>query len=467
MKESAFSIDINKPVHVYFIGIGGVSMSGLAHILHDRGFPVSGSDRAPSDMTQMLTEQGITVHFGQKAENITDAPTPIDVVVYTAAVHPDNPEYMAAEQARIPMLSRAELLGQMMRRYDTPIAVSGTHGKTTTTSMLSEIFMTADMDPTLLIGGVYSGIGSNTRIGKSGLLVTEACEYTNSFLSFFPKYACILNVEADHMDFFKNLDEIYDSFHSFAHLIPKDGALVIGSNIDVFKRLTNDLSCRIITFGEKESDDVYASDISYDTNGLPTFTLHADALGAQAVSVSLKVPGHHNVLNALAAFALARLAGAETELIVTGLERFSGAHRRFEHKGVRNGITVVDDYAHHPTEIAATLAAADRVPHNKLWCVFQPHTYTRTKVFLHAFASSLKGADHVILLPIYAAREQDIYGVSSKDLCEEINRMGGQCTYIDSFENVKQFILQNCTNDDLLITMGAGDVVKIAEDLVS
>lgn len=467
MKESAFTIDLNRPVHVYFIGIGGVSMSGLAHILHDRSFPVSGSDRAPSDMTRMLEEQGIGIHYGQKAENILQSERPIDVVVYTAAVHPDNPEYMAAEQAHIPMLSRAELLGQMMRRYDTPIAVAGTHGKTTTTSMLSEIFMTADMDPTLLIGGVYSGIGSNTRIGKSGLMVTEACEYTNSFLSFFPKYACILNVEADHMDFFKDLDEIYDSFHSFARLLPGDGALVIGSNIDVFKRLTDDLSCRIITFGERETDNVSASDISYDANGLPTFTLRAPSLGVAAVTVSLKVPGHHNVLNALAAFALARLAGATAEQITEGLGRFSGAHRRFEHKGVRDGITIVDDYAHHPTEIAATLAAAGRVPHGRLWCVFQPHTYTRTKVFLHAFAASLKAADHVILLPIYAAREKDIYGVSSKDLCDEINRTGGTCTYIDSFENVKRFILENCTKDDLLITMGAGDVVKIAEELVS
>ena len=467
MKQAAFTIDMNHPVHVYFIGIGGVSMSGLAHILNDRGFKVSGSDRAPSDMTQMLEEQGIEVHYGQKKENISEAKTPIDVVVYTAAVHPDNPEYMAAEDAQIPMLSRAELLGQMMRRYDTPVAVSGTHGKTTTTSMLSEIFVTADMDPTLLIGGVYSGIGSNTRIGKSGLLVTEACEYTNSFLSFFPKYACILNVEADHMDFFKDLDEIYDSFHSFARLLPQDGALVIGSGIDVFKRLTRDLSCRIITFGEQEQDDVCASDIVYDANGLPTFTLYAKGLHPEPVTVSLKVPGHHNVLNALAAFALAHLAGVNTDQIVKGLARFSGAHRRFEYKGVRDGITIVDDYAHHPTEIAATLAAAKRVPHGKLWCVFQPHTYTRTKVFLHAFASSLKGADHVILLPIYAAREQDIYGVSSKDLCDEINRTGGQCTYIDSFENVKQFILENCTKDELLITMGAGDVVKIAEDLVS
>ena len=463
----SYELDFTRPVHVYFIGIGGVSMSGLARILKDRGFTVSGSDRAPSDMTETLEQLGIPVHYGQKAENITDAKVPIDAVVYTAAVHADNPEYMAAEQAHIPMMTRAELLGQLMRLYDTPVAVSGTHGKTTTTSMLSEIFMTADKDPTLLIGGVYAGIGSNTRIGGSGYLVTEACEYTNSFLSFFPKYACILNVEADHMDFFKNLDEIYDSFHSFAKLLPADGALVIGSGIDVFNRLTADISCRIVTFGEKETDAVRATDIRYDDEGHPSFTIHAAETGAAGKPVSLRVPGHHNVLNALAAFALAALAGIDADTAIAGLSRFQGARRRFEFKGIRDGIRIVDDYAHHPTEIAATLAAAQRVPHNRLYCVFQPHTYTRTKVFLHAFATSLMGADRVILLPIYAAREQDIYGVSSKDLCDEINRLGGNCIYLETFENVKDFVLKNCTKNDLLITMGAGDVVNIAEDLTA
>ena len=462
-----YEIDLSKPCHVYFIGIGGVSMSGLAHILKDRGFAISGSDRAPSEMTEMLERQGIQVLYGQKEENITGCATPIDLIVYTAAVHPDNPEYAAAVERGIPMLSRAELLGQLMKTYDTPIAVSGTHGKTTTTSMLSEIFMTAELDPTLLIGGVYAGIGSNTRIGKSPLLVTEACEYTNSFHSFFPKYACILNVEADHMDFFKNLDEIYDSFHHFAKLLPADGALVIGSDIDVFSRLTKDLSCEILTFGEKETDDVRACDITYDANGNAAFVLHAKSDAGTALPVRLRVPGHHNVLNALAAFALARKAGVDAQTVVKGLERFQGAHRRFEVKGVWQGVTIVDDYAHHPTEIAATLRAAERTPHNTVWCVFQPHTYTRTKVFLHAFAKALKHADHVVLLPIYAAREQDVYGVSSADLCEEIRSMGGECTLLETFENVKHFLAENCHKDDLLITMGAGDVTKIGEELLS
>lgn len=465
--RTAFELDFSRPVHVYFIGIGGVSMSGLAGILKDRGFTVSGSDRSPSEMTEILEKSGIPVLYGQKYENVAEAEVPIDVVVYTAAVHPDNPEYAAAVEKGIPMMTRAELLGQLMRLYDTPIAVSGTHGKTTTTSMLSEIFVTADVDPTLLIGGIYAGIGSNTRIGKSGLLVTEACEYTNSFLSFFPKYACILNVEADHMDFFKDLDEIYDSFHSFARLIPADGALVIGSDIDVFDRLTRDLSCHIVTFGENETDDVRASDIRYDENGNPSFLIHAAQLPADGIRVTLRVPGHHNVLNALAAFALASLAGTDTDTIVNGLNRFRGAHRRFELKGKRDGVTIVDDYAHHPTEIEATLTAAGRVPHNQIWCVFQPHTYTRTKVFLHAFAAALKHADHVVLLPIYAAREQDVYGVSSADLRDEIIRIGGVCTLLETFENVKDFLVKNCTKGDLLITMGAGNVVQIADDLVS
>ena len=454
-------------MHVYFIGIGGVSMSGLAHILKDRGFAVSGSDRAPSDMTQMLEEQGIPVYYGQQAENLKKSGALPDVIIYTAAIHPDNPEYMAAQEAKLPMLTRAELLGQLMRLYETPIAVSGTHGKTTTTSMLSEILMTADADPTLLIGGVYEGIGSNTRIGKSGTLVTEACEYTNSFHSFLPKYACILNVEADHMDFFKNLDEIYDSFHHFAKLLPENGTLVIGSDIDVFDRITQDLRCEVLTFGEKEEDDIRATDIVYDEKGNAAFRLHAPFAGVSALPVTLRVPGHHNVLNALAAFGLAFRAGIDPEIIAQGLARFQGAHRRFEMKGVWQGVTIVDDYAHHPTEIEATLLAAARTPHKTVWCVFQPHTYTRTKVFLHAFAKALKTADHVVLLPIYAAREQDVYGVSSADLCEEIRSMGGECTLLDTFENVKHFLSENCTKNDLLITMGAGDVFKIGEELLS
>ena len=470
MEETAYQIDFSNPLHVYFIGIGGVSMSGLAHILRDKGFTVSGSDRAESEMTDLLQGLGITIHIGHEASQILDASPKVDLVVFTAAVHDDNPEYAAAKEARIPMMSRAELLGQLMKTYEMPVAIAGTHGKTTTTSMVSEILLQADTDPTLMIGGVYHSLGSNIRIGHSAQLVTEACEYTNSFLHFHPKLACILNVEADHMDFFKDLDEIYDSFHNFAKLLPADGALVIGGEIDVLKRITRDVKARILTFGAADTDDYQATDITYNENGNASFTLVRNGHDAEkkpSLAVTLRVPGRHNVLNALAAFALSEQMGIDDETILKGLSAFSGAHRRFEKKGMWRGVTVVDDYAHHPTEIKATLVAASRFPHREIWCVFQPHTYTRTKVFLHAFATALAHADHVVLLPIYAAREQDIYGVSSADLRDEIRRLHGDCVLLENFEKVKNFLSEKCTKDDLLITMGAGDVYKIGEELLA
>ncbi len=463
--QNIFKIDPSKPVHVYFIGIGGVSMSGLAHILKDKNFIISGSDKSASSVTDELKSLGITVHIGQEASNIKESPVPINVVVYTAAVHPDNPEYAEALKENLPLLSRAELLGQIMKYYKTSVAVAGTHGKTTSTSMLSEITMQADADPTLLIGGVYSGIGSNIRIGSSETLITEACEYTNSFLSFFPSIGIILNVESDHLDFFKDLDEIYDSFHRFAKLIPDSGALIINKSIDRFDFICSELSCPCYSFGLSDDCDYYASNISYNSKGNPSFTIIKNK-DSSSFEISLTVPGEHNILNALAAFACADIMSIDARDIVRGLNEFKGAGRRFEYKGVLNGVTVIDDYAHHPTEIDATLTAAKRVEHNEIWCLFQPHTYTRTKALLTEFAAALNHADHVLLLPIYAAREKDIYGISSADLRDKINKLGGDCYLISDFENVKDFISKNCTNNDLLITMGAGDVTKIGNMLL-
>ncbi len=410
-----YKIDFQKPVHVYFIGIGGISMSGLARILIDEGFKVSGSDSKESPMTRQLEEAGIKIFYGQKKENITSL-APIDVVVYTAAVHPDNPEFMAAKELDIPMLTRAELLGQIMKQYDLPIAVSGTHGKTTTTSMLSKILLEADTDPTLSIGGVFADIGGNIRVGNSEYFVTEACEYTNSFLSFFPKISIITNIDADHLDFFKDLDDIRHSFRKFAHLLPDDGTLVINGEIDNPDEITEGLGCRILTYGSGSRFDYYSSDISYDDHGNPSFTAHLPE--GKELSVRLAVPGIHNVYNALAAIAVADILGIDKETMAKALSAFGGTSRRFEYKGEVGGVTIVDDYAHHPTEITATLKAAQNYPHNKIWCVFQPHTYTRTKALLNEFASALSIADHVVLADIYAARETDTLGISSRTLCE-------------------------------------------------
>ncbi len=456
-----YQIDFHKPIRIYFIGIGGISMSGLAEILLSEGFTVSGSDRAPSDLTRMLEDRGVNVFYGQKKENLTKD---IDLVVYTAAIKSDNPELLAAHKLNIPMLTRAELLGQMMKNYETPVAVSGTHGKTTTTSMISQILLSAEADPTLSIGGIYRPIGGNIRVGASELFVTEACEYTNSFLSFFPKIGIILNIEEDHLDFFKDLADIRNSFHRFAQLLPADGTLIINGDIERCEELTEGLSCKVITYGLSSGSDYTASQVTYDESGFPSFILSRQNGGER--KFSLRVHGDHNILNALAAIALADLLGLSDEVIHAGLAAFTGTDRRFEYKGQVNGVNIINDYAHHPTEIRATLSAAAQYPHRRLWCVFQPHTYTRTKAFLEEFASALSLADEIILADIYAAREKDTLGISSETLQEKIRSLGHSCHYFPTFEAIENYLLKNCTKDDLLITMGAGDVVKVGENLL-
>ncbi len=462
-----YQIDFQHPSRIYFAGIGGISMSGLAEILADAGFYVSGSDREPNACTEALEKRGICVFYGQRSQNITDD---IDCLVFTSAIKKDNPEYVAAMEKGIPSLTRAQLLGQIMQNYEMPIAISGTHGKTTTTSMVSEILLGAGTDPTLSIGGILPSIGGNIRVGQSGYFVTEACEYTNSFLSFFPKIGVILNIEEDHMDFFKDLADIRHSFRKFAQLLPKDGCLIIGSDIPDCREITEGLSCPIITFCGREADspqppaDYYPSGLRYDARGNASFLLHSP--GRPATAFSLGVPGEHNVANAIAAIALADRLQIDREASARALHGFMGADRRFEYKGSVNGVTVIDDYAHHPTEIAATLKAAAKLPHRNLWCVFQPHTYSRTKAFLKEFAKALSLADKVVLADIYAAREPDAFGISSLDLKRELDALGKECHYFPTFAEIENFLLENCIKDDLLITMGAGDVLKIGEDLL-
>ena len=457
-----YQIDFQHPIHIYFVGIGGISMSGLAEVLREEGFRVSGSDKQKSPLTEMLESKGIRIFYGQEKSNITPD---IDCAVFTSAIHPDNPEYIAVHELGIPALSRAELLGQMMRNYEMPVAVSGTHGKTTTTSMLSEILLGADLDPTLSIGGILKSIGGNIRVGHSGYFVTEACEYTNSFLSFFPKIGVILNIEEDHLDFFKDLADIRSSFHRFAALLPADGALVINGGIDRLSEITEGLSCRVITFGSSPDCDYHPTDITFDEKGCPSFTVCSPAEG-EPLRVALGVPGEHNILNALAALAVSDLLGVERAKACTALAGFHGTDRRFEYKGRLGGVTIIDDYAHHPTEITATRRAAANYPHNRIWCVFQPHTYSRTKAFMKDFAKALSLADRVVLADIYASRETDTLGISSRTLLSELKALGCECNYFPSFDEIEKFLLQNCINGDLLITMGAGDVHKIGENLL-
>lgn len=456
-----YSLNFEEPIHVHFIGIGGISMSGLAEILLEEGFTISGSDAKQSALTDSLAKKGATIYIGQKASNLSIRPA---LVVYTAAIREDNEEFKAAVDAGIPMLSRAELLGQIMDNYEKSIAVAGTHGKTTTTSMISQILLVAKADPTISVGGILEAIGGNIRVGGSEVFITEACEYTNSFLHFHPKYSIITSVEAEHLDFFKDIDDIRRSFHEFAGNTAHDGVLIINGQIAALDQITNNLSCSVTTYGLCENDDFYAKNITYNDHACGTYTLmhKTEDLG----TVSLSVPGKHNVSNSLAAIALCLNLGLPLDVIKKGLLQFGGTKRRFEYKGTKNGITVIDDYAHHPTEVAATLTAARNYPHGRIICVFQPHTYSRTKAFLSDFARVLSMADIVVLADIYAAREKNTIGISSKDLLAELRKNGQESYYFPSFDEIEKFLSEKCINNDLLITMGAGDVYLIGEHLL-
>lgn len=457
-----YKIDFNNKIHVHFIGIGGISMSGLAEILLGAGFTISGSDREESDLTRHLSSHGATVHYPQSADNITED---IELIVYTAAIAEDNPEFVAAKASSKPMLTRAQLLGEIMDNFSRSITVAGTHGKTTTTSMISQILLESTDEPTISVGGILDAIHSNVHVGNSDLFITEACEYTNSYHSFFPKYNIILNVEADHLDFFKNLENYRASFKKFAANTADDGILIINNEIDNREYFTDDLKCQVITYALHGDADMIPSDITYDNKGIPSFT--PVYKGKALTPVTLNVPGDHNISNALASIVLCVEMGIDYNCIITGLAKFGGAHRRFELKGEYHGATIIDDYAHHPTEISASLAAAANYPHNRVIVCFQPHTYTRTLSFLDDFANALSVADIVLLADIYAAREPDIYGVSSKDIADRIEKLGTEVHYLGSFDACENFLKKNLMNNDLLITMGAGNVYLVGENLLS
>lgn len=464
-----YQINFSHPVNIHFIGIGGSSMNGLAQMLHAGGFTVTGSDSRKSKITMLLENLGITVLYGQRPSNITNK---IECVVYTAAVKSDNPEYEEAVRLNLPLIDRAELLGQIMKHYGNAICISGIHGKTTVTSMMSLILKEAGLNPAVNVGGILNTLSSNVSIQLSDYFVVESCEYTNSFLKFHPKHEIILNIEAEHLDFFKGIEDIRSSFRLFAEKVPKDGTLVINSSIDNYKEIAGNLSCNVVTYGiiedlnEASADipDYYASDIVYNELGHGEFNLYKNK--NLLYHIKLSVIGLHNISNAVSAAALSDVLDIPFDAVQRAFLSFKGTERRFELKGELGGVTIIDDYAHHPTEIAATLTSAKRCSHNKIWCVFQPHTYTRTKSLLPELAKSLSEADYVVLTDIYAAREKNIYGISSNDLYDELQKLGVSSYYYKSFDEIENFLLQNCTNGDMLITMGAGDVYMIGETLL-
>lgn len=447
--------------HIYFIGIGGISMSGLAEILASRGHQVSGTDVKETAVTKHLQSLGIHINFGHRAENITDD---ITLVVYTAAIHDDNPELRAAHEKGIRIMDRAHLLGQIMDEYHDSVAVSGTHGKTTTTSMVSEILLAVEKDPTITVGGILPTIGSNLRIGNSPYFVAEACEYFDSFLQFNPFIAIILNVESDHLDYFKTLENIRRSFHAFAQRVPDNGLLVISEKIDHVEELTDGLTCHVETFGLSEKANWRAENIVHEADGRNSFDVYHN--GAFFTTIHLHIPGEHNITNALAAIGASAFLGAAPEDCVKGLHHYTGTERRFQLKGKKDGITVIDDYAHHPTEIKAALAAAQNVQHNTTWCVFQPHTFSRTRFLFDEFGEAFGDADEIIIADIFAARETDDGTVSAAQLAERIAQTGKSARYVGDFAAIEAYLREHCKSGDLLMTVGAGDVYKIGENFL-
>ena len=455
-------VDLRKYNNIHCIGIGGIGLSAIAEILLSRGYSVSGSDMKESDITSKLAKMEARIFIGHRAENVDNA----DLVVYSAAVGKDNPEIMRAAERGIETVTRAQMLGVLMSEYENSIAISGTHGKTTTTSMVSLILDRAGLEPTILVGGNLAEIDGNVKVGHSKFFVTEACEYMDSFLSLRPKIEIILNIDSDHLDYFKDIEHIVSSFDKFASLVPDDG-IIIAYDANPFVNKVIKGHSNAITFGLNENCDYWASDILFNESGMPSFKVNHG--GKDLTTVQLAVPGEHNILNALAAFTCGHTLGVDEQIIKETLESYKGTERRFDIVGTTSqGVKIVDDYAHHPTEIKATLSASMNVPHNNLWCIFQPHTYTRTLALFDEFAEAFNKADKLILAEIYAAREKNIYKISSAQLAEIIKEThpDKEVLFMEDFREIAEYVNKNARKGDMVITMGAGDIYKVGEMLL-
>ncbi len=455
-------IQLSDYKNIHCIGIGGVGLSAIAEILLARGYRVSGSDMKQSDLTEHLAAKGAEIHIGHRESNVEHA----DLIIYSAAIAEENPEIIRAREKNIPLASRAEILGILMEDYKNSIAISGTHGKTTTTSMVSLILENAGLDPTILVGGNLSEIGGNVKVGGSQYFVTEACEYRDSFLKLHPRIEVILNIDSDHLDYFKDIEHIVNSFDKFAKAVPPGGKIIAYDANPFVNRIIRNIE-EAVTYGYNENSTYHIAEVSFDGEGMPCFAVnyHGECLG----KLKLQVPGEHNILNAAGAFACCHQLGVSPAVIVETLHDFKGTQRRFDMIGTtKNGVKLVDDYAHHPTEIKATLSAAHNIPHNRLWCLFQPHTYTRTLALFDEFADAFDEADILILAEIYAAREKNIYKISSKELSEEIKRKHPEkkVYYMNTFEEIANYVNKNATTGDLVITMGAGDIYKVGEQII-
>ena len=447
------NLDNIKKIH--FIGIGGSGMFPIARILKEKGYEITGSDIYESDTIEKVRNIGITVSMEQKEENIVDQ----DLVVFSAAIKDENPEIIAAKNKNIPMIERSVMLGIIFKDYKNSIGVAGTHGKTTTTSMITSILIDAGKDPTAVIGGTLNKIKGNSHLGKSDVIVGEACEYVDSFLELYPYCSVITNVDSDHLDYFKTFDNVKKSFRQFAS--QTSGILVVNGDDENARECVDNLKIKTVFFGFSKNNDYYANNIVFNELQMATFSImHKDK---KIADVSLSVPGKHNIYNALAAFLVAENLGVETEKICEALKNFKGAHRRFEILERINGITIADDFAHHPTEIESTLNFVKKMNFKKVWTIFQPHTYSRTFMFIKEFAKALSISDKVVISDILPVREVNVYNVHSEDLVNKISN----AVYVPTFEEIADFIVNNATSGDLVLTMGGGNVYKCADMIVS
>ena len=454
MTENRINI-LDTARRLHFVGIGGSGMCPMAEILHHRGYTITGSDINESDTLQRIRSYGIKVYMGHHGDNIGDA----EVVVYTAAAKQDNPELVAAREKGIPTLERSIVLGMLTDQFANTIAVSGTHGKTSTTGMLTQILIEAGKDPSAVIGGKLPFIGGNGRVGKSETMVCEACEYVDTFLQLHPAVSIILNVDADHLDYFGTLENIVKSFRKFSEQT-SSRLIVNGDDPEAMQAVAGLTHAETITFGRTENSDYYVTELNEEDTACEDFTLMYR--GEKICRVNLQVPGEHNMIDALAAAAAAHSMGVDGACIKAALEAFTGVHRRFEILGTFNGVTVADDFAHHPTELSATLSSAVRMGYNEVWAVFQPHTYSRTYMHLNDFAEALSIPHHVVMTEILAVRETNTYDIHTSDLAAKIP---GSC-WFQSFDEIADYVIANAKENDLILTLGGGDIYKCANLIV-
>ena len=452
---------LKKYNKIHMVGIGGVSMSGIAEILNSWGFTITGSNNVENENTKKLEEAGIKVFIGHHAENVVGS----DVVVHTAAIKEDNIELKVAKNLGIPTIERADFLGEITRCFTDTITIAGTHGKSTTTSMVSLCFLEADKDPSIQVGADLSQIDGNYKVGNSEHFIIESCEYVESFLKFSPKSEIILNIDNDHLDYFKTFENVKNAFIKYVKLLPDDGILVVNGDDKNCLDLPEYTNAKTLTYGiTNKNVDFFAVNIVFDNDGFPEFDVYSHDKFYERIK--LHVPGMHNVLNALGCIALCNEYGLSKEEIKNGLSKFTGVGRRFEFKGKVNNASVYDDYGHHPTEIVATAKALMNKKYNESWVVFQPHTYSRTKLLLDDFAKALLNFDNIIVLDIYAARETNTYNISSQDLADKIKSLGKDALYIKDFDECVSYLKSHVKENDIVITQGAGTVTEIGGKLV-